>query len=299
MVAGAVMLISQLMLAEMRIRDESLLVRRNFYGVLRIRDDFGDEELARRHLVHGTISHGYQYLGEDYRDLPASYYSANSGAGRALAALQSQGPVRFGVIGLGVGVLSTYAREQDYLRIYEIDPDVVGLAEEFFTFLPKARQTGADLEVLLGDARLTLERQQRQQFDLLVVDAFSSDAIPTHLLTHEAFKLYVEHLKPNGVLAVHISNRFVDLGPVCLRASEQVNRSARVLRSSGDSLTDASVWVLITANDALFEQPQFQGADVQFATADATFMGWTDQYSSLWPVLKFGGVAVPPPADAT
>jgi hypothetical protein len=130
------------------------------------------------------------------------------------------------------------------------------------------------------------------------VDAFSSDAIPTHLLTHEAFKLYFEHLKPDGVLAVHISNRFVDLSPVCFRAAEHVGRSARVLRSAGDGMSDASVWVLITSNEGLFHEAQFHGASVQLAAAPASFMGWTDQYSSVWPVLKLDGMARLP-ADAT
>jgi spermidine synthase len=297
MVAGVVGLVSHLMRAEIKMRDENLLVQRNFYGVLSVRDDVASELLARRHLVHGTISHGYQYLNELYRTLPASYFSQHSGVGMTLLTQQDRHPVRYGVVGLGVGVLSGYARRGDYLRIYEINPDVETIAREFFTFLPQAKEQGADVEVLLGDARLTLERQQPQGFDLLAIDAFSSDAIPTHLLTKEAFELYFKHLKPDGVLAVHISNRYVDLVPVCARAAESVNRPAMVAYSRSDGLFDTSIWVLVTSNQALLRLPRFKDADLRPVRAAPGFEGWTDRYSSVWPLLKFDAegdaVAVP------
>jgi hypothetical protein len=291
MVAGVVALVVQLMRAEIEVRRGNLLVQRNFYGVLTVRDDLARGELARRHLVHGSISHGYQFLGDDYRNLRASYFSTSSGVGRALTALQSDGAVRFGVVGLGVGVMSGYVRDGDYVRLYEINPDVVSIADRYFTFLPNARRSGADLDILLGDARLTLERQAPQQFDLLAIDAFSSDAIPAHLLTNEAFELYFKHLRPDGVLAVHISNRYVDLVPVCARAAEQVGKSSRVVLSLSDGMFDTSVWVLVTANAALFDRPQFQDATMYPATASPAFAGWTDRYSSLWPVLNLSGKA--------
>jgi spermidine synthase len=291
MVIGVVALLGYLMLSEIDTRRSSLLVQRNFYGVLSVQDDPIQDALARRYLIHGTISHGYQYLHDDYRLLPASYFSQHSGVGLALTALQSQGPVRMGVVGLGVGVMSGYVRPDDYVRLYEINPDVVKIADEYFTFLPTARQKSDQLDVLLGDARLTLERQPPQNFDLLAIDAFSSDAIPTHLLTNEAFELYFKHLKPNGVLAVHISNRFVDLVPVCARAAEHVNRPARVIRSTSDGTYDTSIWVLITANRELMARPEFQGSNTYMARAAHSFKGWTDQYSSLWPVLNIRGSA--------
>ena len=133
-----------------------------------------------------------------------------------------------------------------------------------------------------------LERQAPQQFDVLAVDAFSSDAIPTHLLTNEAVELYFRHLQPDGVLAVHISNRFLDLAPVCLRAAEHVGRAAIVVRNASDEMSNASHWVLITANSALLQNGPLAGADTQPATAQASFKGWTDQYSSVWPVLTLG-----------
>lgn len=291
MVLGVVSLVGYLMISEIDTRRASVLVQRNFYGVLSVQDDPVADLLARRYLIHGTISHGYQYLHEDYRLMPASYFSQQSGVGLALTALQAGGPVRFGVVGLGVGVMSGYVRRDDYVRLYEINPDVLRIADEYFTFLPTARQKSKQVDVLLGDARLTLERQESQGFDLLAIDAFSSDAIPTHLLTNEAFELYFKHLNPNGVLAVHISNRYVDLVPVCARAAEHVNRSARVVRSISDGTFDTSIWVLVTANQQLMARQEFQGSNTYAARAADSFKGWTDQYSSIWPLLNISGTA--------
>lgn len=286
MVAGVVVLAAFLVREETRVRDENVLLARNFYGTLRVRDDYVGEDTARRHLTHGTISHGYQFLSPVYRDVAGSYYAENSGVGRALEALEDRGPVRVGVVGLGVGIMSSYARRGDYFRIYEINPAVVRIANEQFSFLARARHAGADIDVLMGDARLVLEQQERQQFDLLVVDAFSSDAIPTHLLTNEAVALYFEHLKPGGVLALHISNRYLDLIPVCQRAAQHVARPAMLVHSERDSMFHASAWVLITSDTKLYEHPQFVGALVENLSTDVAFPGWTDEYSSLWPLLR-------------
>jgi spermidine synthase/uncharacterized membrane protein (UPF0136 family) len=290
MVLGVLTLMGELLRSELEERRLSVLLQRNFYGTLAVQDDPPSFELARRYLIHGTISHGYQYVHEELRRLPSSYFSRHSGVGLALTALQSDGPVRMGVVGLGVGVMSGYVRNGDYARLYEINPAVVDIANSHFTFLPAARQAG-DVEVLLGDARLTLESQTPQAFDLLAIDAFSSDAIPTHLLTREAFELYFKHLKPDGVLAVHISNRYIDLVPVCARSAQHVNRSARVVRSISDGTYDTSIWVLVTSNQELFQRPQFANASMYEATAAESFQGWTDQYSSVWPLLHIRGTA--------
>jgi hypothetical protein len=290
MILGVLTLMAELLRSELEDRRQSVLVRRNFYGVLSVQDDPLSYELARRYLIHGTISHGYQYLREELRRVPSSYFSKHSGVGLALSALQSQGPVRMGVVGLGVGVLSGYVREGDYARLYEINPQVLDIAESHFTFLPAARKAG-DVEVLLGDARLTLERQAPQEFDLLAIDAFSSDAIPTHLLTREAFELYFKHLKPTGVLAVHISNRYIDLVPVCARSAQHVNRSARVVRSINDGTFDTSIWVIVTSNQELLARPELQSSETYEATAPESFPGWSDQYSSVWPLMHLRGTA--------
>jgi len=292
MIAGLLVLVGSVVLAERRTHEENLLVSRSFYGLLRVRDYV--EQQPRRSLIHGTIGHGYQFSEPAYRDVPGSYYSANSGVGRALHARQADDPFRFGVIGLGIGVLTSYARPGDSLRLYEINPDVVSIASEYFTFLSRARARGAHVEVLLGDARLTLERQDPQNLDMLVVDAFSSDAIPSHLLTNEAVELYFRHLKPSGVLAIHVSNRYLDLAPVCLRAAEHVHRSAILLRSPRDETSEASDWVLITSDHELWNRPVFKGAHLQTIQAGASFKGWTDQYSSVWPILNLDRKALSP-----
>jgi SAM-dependent methyltransferase len=296
LIAGITALLVSTALTELSARSEHLLLRRNFYGVLRVRDDLTDSALASRHLIHGTISHGSQFLQEPHRRTPGSYFALRSGVGRTLQVLQETGPVRYGVVGLGAGVLASYARPGDYLRLYEINPDVLEIAARYFTFLADAKARGADVDVLLGDGRLVLERQPRQQFDLLVVDAFSSDAIPTHLLTQEAVRLYFEHLKPDGVLAIQISNRYLDLTPVIARAAEHVDRQAVIVRNASDGISNASVWALITTREDLFGREAFRDARMIPASAEPGFAGWTDQYSSLWPVLNLrAGSGDPPP----
>lgn len=287
MVAGVAALATFLVLTEVSFREGYLLVERNFYGVLRLREyDVGDE-FERRTLFHGTISHGYQYQSEPYRDLAASYYSTNSGVARAILATHARGqPVRMGVVGLGAGVLASYARSGDAMTIYEINPAVVRIAHEYFDFVPRARERGADVDIVLGDARLSMERQPPQQFDIIAVDAFSSDAIPMHLLTLEAVELYARHLKPDGVIAIHISNRYLDLRPVCARAAEHLGRAAFVVDESSDLMAHATTWVLITSNLDLLQQGSFEGARLDAVIAPQNFKAWTDGYSNLLAVLK-------------
>ena len=287
MVIGVVALALFLMLTEVKFRDGYLAVERNFYGVLRVRDDDVGYDVERRSLLHGTISHGYQFANDEIRELAGSYYSTHSGVGRTLLASQAYGPLRVGIIGLGVGVLVSYAREGDLYTVYELNPAVVRMSGEHFDFVPRARNRGAILNIVLGDARLSLENQPSQQFDVLALDAFSSDAIPTHLLTHEAMELYFRHLKPDGVLAVHISNRYLDLVPVCQRAAEHVGRAAVVIEEPSDAMAHASSWVLITSNIDLLREAPFKGAQLAAATAPPDFRGWTDRYSNIWTVLKF------------
>ena len=180
-----------------------------------------EEDTAVRRLIHGTINHGTQLLDAAHRDEPTSYYGPYSGMGRAMGYLQKRGPVRVAVIGLGAGVTASFCRAGDVFRFYEINPLALSIASTWFTFL---RDCKADHQVLLGDARLTLEAQPSQQFDLMAIDAFTSDAIPVHLLTREAFALYFRHLKPSGILAVHVSNRYLDLVPVVSRNATRLGQ---------------------------------------------------------------------------
>jgi hypothetical protein len=263
-----------------------LMSVRNFYGVLRVRDISEDEEsTAVRRLIHGTINHGEQLLDAAQRDEPTSYYGPFSGMGRAMGYLQKRGPVRVAVIGLGAGVTASFCRAGDVFRFYEINPLALSVASTWFTFL---RDCKADQQVLMGDARLTLEAQSSQQFDLMAIDAFTSDAIPVHLLTREAFALYFRHLKPTGILAVHVSNRYLDLVPVVSRNARDFGKAAMDVDDEDEEADyfSNSDWVLVTADGAIFRDAAFKSSSVQPARVRANLRPWTDDYSNLFQILK-------------
>ncbi len=261
---------------------------RNFYGVLRVYDlPDTDEQTGVRELNHGTINHGTQIIEAARRRTPTSYYGPNSGIGRAMRYLDRKPSVRVGVVGLGAGVTAAYCRPGDVFRFYEINPLDLGIANSWFTFL---KDCAADHDVLLGDARLTMEREPSRQFDLIAVDAFSSDAIPVHLLTREAFVLYFRHLKPNGILAVHVSNRYLDLAPVVSRNAQDIGKAALLLADDGggyDYLT-SSDWMLVTNDPAvnMFTDHLFQGKGITRAKMRRDLRPWTDDYSNLFQILK-------------
>jgi SAM-dependent methyltransferase len=271
---------------------------RNFYGVLREKDEVapnvvlleGDEPPKRgddarfRRLTNGTISHGLQFLAPAMRHQPTSYYGPTSGVGLALKAMAPRGPLRVGVIGLGVGTIAAYGRAGDHYTFYEINPLVVRIAQQDFSFLQDSR---ARISFELGDARLVLERQPPQQFDLLAVDAFSSDSIPIHLLTLEAFQLYFRHLKPDGILAVHISNQHVDLEPVLAAASARLGKDAILIDNDDDHTKEifASTWVLLGSHDTFAALPSIEEAG-EPPEENGSVKLWTDSYSSLFRVLK-------------
>jgi spermidine synthase len=234
--------------------------------------------------MNGTISHGLQFLAPARRDQPTSYYGPKSGVGIALQALASRGSLRVGVIGLGAGTIAAYGRAGDDYEFYEINPLVVRVAQQEFTFL---RDSKARVALELGDARLTLERQPPQQFDALAVDAFSSDSIPVHLLTIEAFELYFRHLRPGGILAVHISNRYLNLDSVVAAAAQRLGKDAVLIDSPGDSTngTFLARWVLLANRDVLPGFPEIEKAKRPL-TATGREKLWTDSYSSLFAVLK-------------
>jgi len=259
---------------------------RNFYGVLRVRDIPADDgDTAVRRLIHGTINHGTQLLDAAHRDEPTSYYGPFSGMGRAMRYLQNRGPVRVAVIGLGAGVTASFCRAGDVFRFYEINPLALSIASTWFTFLGDCK---ADHQVLMGDARLTLEAQSSQQFDLMAIDAFTSDAIPVHLLTREAFALYFRHLRPTGILAVHVSNRYLDLVPVVSRNAHDLGRVAFDVDDE-DEETDYfsdSDWVLVTSDAAIFRDAAFKSSSVQPARMRSNLRPWTDDYSNLFQIWR-------------
>jgi len=284
---GVGLLAGYLMRKENADRQGYHLFARNFYGELRIRDDDVGQEYALRNLLHGTINHGSQRLNPEHRYEVNSYYAPSSGIGRTMGAKQALGPVRYGVVGMGAGVMTGYCRAGDYVRVYEINPLVKSLSDRGeFTFFGHC---AGDKEVLMGDARLTMEKQEPPNYDVLVIDAFSSDAIPVHLLTREVMQLYFKLLKPDGVLAVHISNRYLDLAPVCARGAEFVGKKATVVSddASDNTFANSTTWVLITSQDNnVFQSSTFEGANMYPATAAAAFRGWTDDYSSILPILS-------------
>jgi len=272
-------------LARMEAQDQQgyHLMVRNFYGALRVRDDDAGTEYATRNLLHGTINHGSQRLTEADKYKVGSYYGLNSGIGRTMQEVQSRGPIRYGVVGLGAGVMSGYARKGDFVRIYEINPIVPEIAKSEFSYFPNSE---ADKDILMGDARLVMEKQESPQYDVLVIDAFSSDAIPVHLLTRESFQLYGKMLKPDGVLAVHISNRYLDLAPVCQKGADSLGRQAMVVYDEGDQYSNSTTWVLITANGDFFQAPSFTGANMYPPAMTAGFRAWTDDYSNIVSILS-------------
>ena len=276
---------------------QARVVVRNFYGVLRVEDRAApgvvllsggatqvlDPDPRYRDLINGTIEHGVQFIAAARRQQTTTYYTPRSGIGMALRVAGRQGAIKVGMIGLGAGTIAAYGRPGDQYVFYEINPLVVTLAQNQFSFL---KMSGAQIEIIPGDGRWSLERQANQQFDVLGVDAFSSDAIPVHLLTREAFALYLRHIKPTGVLALHVSNKYLDLAPiVCATAASLQLKSVTVTNSADESqLTYAATWILVGKDGGLIEQPDFASADQsQTVLADKI---WTDDYSSILPTLK-------------
>ncbi|BDC51298.1 hypothetical protein F183_A36140 [Bryobacterales bacterium F-183] len=241
---------------------------RSFYGVLRVTER-QEAQGTLRLLTHGQTVHGTQW--KEHPDWPTTYYNETSGVARAIVEEQRlhAGGVRIGIIGLGVGTLAHYARPQDYFHFYELDPDVLRVANQYFSYLRPSK----NLTVTPGDARHKLQHASgREAFDLLIVDAFSSDSIPVHLLTREAAKIYDSHVKPEGSIIFHVSNRALNLEPVVRGLSQQLNRRVEVFRSGDQPATGGSSAVWIRLRPGKYEGPPG--------------LLWTDNYSSLWPLLR-------------
>lgn len=282
--------------------DDKRLVHtsRNFYGVLRVLKD--DEESpdeggmpGRYSLTHGQIRHGFQYLDDYWKTQPTTYYGRQSGIGiairlsRDLARYSDQHRLRIGVVGLGTGTIAAYGQRDEYFRFYDINPDVRDLSDEYFTYLS---DSDAKTEVVIGDARIVMERElaadQSQQFDVLAIDAFSSDAIPVHLLTTECGDIYRRHLRPGGVLAIHISNRFLELDPITRGMAEHLGWHAVRIENDDDDSTGvfSSTWVLLTSSDTFVNEPDVRDVASDWDESDR-ILHWTDDYSGLWQVLSF------------
>ena len=261
----------------------AILMVRNFYGSIRVLQDGQlTDEYATRTLVNGTITHGLQYLAADRRRLATTYYGRQTGIGVAILNTRHSAQ-RVGVIGLGAGTIAAYGRPGDYYRFYDINPLVIEIARRQFTYLMDCQ---AKVDIVLGDGRLSLEREPNQNFDVLVVDAFSSDSIPVHLLTREAFRLYFRHIRPGGILAVHVSNSHLDLEPVVEKIASSLGvQNLNVDTEDGEDLVYGATWILVTNQTDLFRQPAFAAAGRPVRPKPALRL-WTDDYSNLIQILK-------------
>ncbi len=272
---------------QQHMEDQRYLISvRNYYGVLRVYDSpDADERTPARKLIHGTINHGSQLLDARSHRFATSYYGPKSGMGRAIRYFESKGPVRVGSIGLGAGVTASYCRGGDFFRIYEINPLDLDIASSWFTFL---KDCPGDHQVLLGDARLTMERQPPQEYDVIAVDAFTSDAIPVHLLTHECFAIYFRQLRPGGILAVHVSNRFLNLVPVVARNAQDYHKAAVLVDDDGEDedYFSSSDWVLVSGDASVFNASLFKDHAIEPAKVRPNLRPWTDDYSNLFQILK-------------
>jgi hypothetical protein len=262
---------------------DALVMTRSFYGSLRVVESIrGGGET--RTLYHGTVQHGAQYLNPAKRTDPTTYYRPESGAGLVLR-FCCEGPKRVGIIGLGAGTLAAYGKPGDAFQFYEINPQVIELAKSYFTFLSDSK---AAITIVTGDARLSLERETGALYDVFIADAFSGDAIPVHLLTREAFDLYLRHLKPSGILAVHISNQYLDLAPVVAQLASVHGLVSRFVRSAKDDehLYSQADWILMTRDAAFFARPEISVTAKKIEERPGLLL-WTDDYNNLLQVLKF------------
>jgi hypothetical protein len=265
----------------------SILVERNFYGGLRVQLHYDWLKRPYHALYHGMIEHGAQFLDPPRSADPTTYYARNSGVGIALDFFEDQPSRHIGVVGLGSGTIAAYAQRGDEVRFHEINPLIVRIANQEFSYLKNARTNGADVAIRMGDARLSLAADDSERFDVLVIDAFSGDAIPVHLLTREAVALYLQRLKPDGILAIHTSNTYLDLNPVVKLLADDAGVESRLISNNDDNrkLIDAADWMLLTRNqDFLLNLDESTLQDSIDVPPGLRI--WTDDYNNLFQILR-------------
>jgi hypothetical protein len=282
--AVAALALGYVMFLNARSYERETIVRvRSFYGALRVKQFSNWLKEPYRTLYHGNIEHGAQFVDKPMNLWPTTYYGPDSGVGLALTRCCS-GPKRVGAIGLGAGTLAAYGKTGDEFHFYEINPQVVRLANEFFSYL---RDTPAKTTVVLGDARLSLQSEPPQNFDVLAVDAFSGDAIPVHLLTKEAMAVYLRHLRPDGILAIHTSNTFLDLPPVVQLLADHAGYPTRLIDNEDNArkLVDSSDWVLLTRNQQFLDDLDSSVLSDVISPRPHLRL-WTDDYNNLFQILR-------------
>ncbi|MDP3072968.1 MAG: fused MFS/spermidine synthase [Opitutaceae bacterium] len=270
----------------------ALLKARNFYGVLSVLEYRKEEPDAHYYtLLHGRITHGLQFAAADRAAMITSYFGPRTGIALAIKNFPRQENQRIGLLGLGVGTIAAYGKPGDYLRIYEIDPQVKAIAEKPFSYVALSK---AKIDIVMGDGRLSMENEPAQNFDFLIMDAFSSDAVPVHLLTREAFEIYLRHLKPDGAILVNISNRYLDLRPVVENAARAFGLRAHTIASedgdSGDGEEGAwwlygATWMVLSRNEAFMAHRELTTVALPPAPAN-TIPLWTDDYTSMFRILQ-------------
>jgi len=266
------------------------VMERDFYGVVRTADHMSP--VPYRSMYHGAIMHGGQLLGDSFRNTPADYFGPTSGYGRVFASLREidpKKPLSVGVIGLGAGVIAAWMKPGDRLVFYEISPRVVDIARREFTFLD---DTSAKTEIVLGDGRLSLEREPPRGYDVLGIDAFSGDSIPMHLVTREAMAIYVKHLKPDGVIVFQATNRFIDLLPVVKRLAAEFGLEAVNVADEPETGEEgADYWysstdqIIVTRNRKLLEWPRIAEAAEEIHERPGLPV-FTDAHHNLLRILK-------------
>jgi len=265
--------------------DDKIERVRNFYGMLSVTEDFDSNlNMKYRQLSNGGIIHGMQNLGDSLREEPTTYYGHLTGIGKALDSLKDRPGARIGVVGMGAGTVSCYAKNGQSIRFYDINPDVVRIAEKYFTYLEDARKRGAKVEIVTADARLALESEASQQFDVLLLDAFSGDSVPVHLLTREAFGIYDRHMKPDGIIAVHITNSYLVLAPVIEKIAAATGFKTTRIATESEGDQDSTDYILVTRNEAFLQAtpPSLLGNEIELKQ-DVRL--WTDRYHNLLRIL--------------
>ena len=296
-IAGAAAMVWAAVLNVRALRHDTISQLRGFYGSLRVTQTFAIPGPGiQRTLFSGTIQHGIQVFNDQLRHRGTSYYAPDSGVGLALRFCCHGAARRIGAVGLGIGTIAAYAEPGDSITFYEIDPLVERLARARFAYLRECR---APVNVILGDARVAMEREPPQNYDVIVLDAFSGDAIPVHLLTAQAIALYRRHLKPGGVLAFHISSQYVDLAPVLAAEARHANMIALGVHSLANDEEGEyeAAWVLLSDDQAFFRQPEVAIASRPIQQRPGLPL-WTDDFNSLLPLIKWTGfeTGVPPGA---
>jgi SAM-dependent methyltransferase len=283
--AGAVLMGTLAMREAKADRLNALFMERNFYGTLHVTQERDARfKAVARTLYNGIIEHGQQIYRVDLDTAPTTYYGRASGVGLAVELCCGEAPRRIGVIGLGTGTMAAYARPGDVVRFYDINPAVEPIARRYFTYLGKSR---GRVEVVSGDARLSMAAEPPQRYDVLAIDAFSGDAIPVHLITSEALELYRRHLQPNGIIAFHVSNRYLELAPVVKQLADHARLRSVLIANGDDDKRDvfSSDWVLVTANQVFADALKYS-KDREDITIPRGLRRWTDDYNSLLPILR-------------